>query len=306
MRTSAVLLSAMVAGASAFAPRSLAAVRPTRPRAAALRLRGGASMITQEVLLTTVAPALGAVIANGMFLAPLAAVNKARKDGTLGDLNPLPFPAIIGNCVAWLAYGYTTKNPYVFASNAVGPLLGLWFTTTGIGLAKSAPERKKLEITTLAYVTAPPPLLSCSYYARACCCRYYEDNYHHYYYSYDDDDRHHRYQLTHPTPLRYAAVLIAGGWFAVTSPLGAPVVTGYIANALLLLYYSAPLSTMAEVIKTKSSKSILLPLSLLSLTNGLLWLGYGLAVKDFFIAVPNGIGVGLTGIQLLLKLVFRN
>ena len=79
---------------------------------------------------------------------------------------------------------------------------------------------------------------------------------------------------------------------------------GLTANALLLLYYSAPLSVIASVIKEKSAKSILLPLSLTTLANGLLWVAYGTAVKDVWIAVPNAIGVGLTSIQLLLKVVY--
>lgn len=51
---------------------------------------------------TTVAPALGATIANAMFLSGLPAVNKARKDGDLGDLNPLPFP--IGTSLSSLTH----------------------------------------------------------------------------------------------------------------------------------------------------------------------------------------------------------
>ena len=38
-----------------------------------------------------------------------------------------------------------------------------------------------------------------------------------------------------------------------------------------LVYYGAPLSTMAEVIKTRNSASILLPLTLMNLINALLW-----------------------------------
>ena len=40
-----------------------------------------------------------------MFLAPMPSVLAARRAGSLGELNPLPFPSLIGNCVAWIAYG---------------------------------------------------------------------------------------------------------------------------------------------------------------------------------------------------------
>ncbi|GAX81004.1 hypothetical protein CEUSTIGMA_g8439.t1 [Chlamydomonas eustigma] len=46
---------------------------------------------------------------------------------------------------------------------------------------------------------------------------------------------------------------------------------GLSGNAISLVYYGAPLSTMAEVIKTRNSASILLPLTLMNLVNALLW-----------------------------------
>ncbi len=46
-----------------------------------------------------------------MFLAPMPSVLAARRAGTLGELNPLPFPSLIGNCVAWIAYGLVVKAP---------------------------------------------------------------------------------------------------------------------------------------------------------------------------------------------------
>jgi hypothetical protein len=46
---------------------------------------------------------------------------------------------------------------------------------------------------------------------------------------------------------------------------------GLSGNAISLVYYGAPLSTMAEVIKTRNSASILLPLTLMNLINALLW-----------------------------------
>ena len=55
---------------------------------------------------------------------------------------------------------------------------------------------------------------------------------------------------------------------AATMP---PPLRGLAGNAVSLVYYGAPLSTMAEVIKTRNSASILLPLTLMNLINALLW-----------------------------------
>jgi uncharacterized protein with PQ loop repeat len=44
---------------------------------------------------------------------------------------------------------------------------------------------------------------------------------------------------------------------------------------ITLIYYAAPLSSMAEVIKTRNSASILLPLTLMNTLNAALWATYG-------------------------------
>jgi len=72
-----------------------------------------------------------------MFYAPLKAVLKAREQKDLGDLNPLPYPAQVGNCGAWLTYAICVGNPYVVVPNAIGLALGLFFTFTGLSLARS-------------------------------------------------------------------------------------------------------------------------------------------------------------------------
>ena len=80
---------------------------------------------------------------------------------------------------------------------------------------------------------------------------------------------------------------------------------GFTANGILLLYYAAPLSTVVSVIKTRSATSINLPLACMQCLNGALWLGYGLAVSDLFIWIPNAIGTCTGAVLLLLLFAFR-
>ncbi|CAH0368713.1 unnamed protein product [Pelagomonas calceolata] len=87
-----------------------------------------------RVIATTVVPACGAVLANGMFLASWPAVAQARTSKQLGALNPLPFAFTFANCVGWLHYGFVCRNHYVFWSNALGCVLGLLYTTTALKL----------------------------------------------------------------------------------------------------------------------------------------------------------------------------
>ena len=76
------------------------------------------------------------------------------------------------------------------------------------------------------------------------------------------------------------------------------------ANAILLCFYTSPLSTVANIIKTKDSSSLTLPLCVMNIVNGTLWLMYGLAVGDYFIWVPNGIGALLGAFQTSLCFIY--
>ena len=79
---------------------------------------------------------------------------------------------------------------------------------------------------------------------------------------------------------------------------------GLSGNFISLVYYGAPLSTMAEVIKKRDSSSILLPLTLMNLLNAALWTIYGLATGDAYVFVPNGIGGLLSLAQVALAFLY--
>lgn len=79
---------------------------------------------------------------------------------------------------------------------------------------------------------------------------------------------------------------------------------GLAVNVNLIFFYGAPLSKIAVVMETKSSKLIHVPTMIFSLINGTLWVVYGLAVSDPFIAVPNGFGAALGVVQVVLCVLF--
>ena len=72
-----------------------------------------------QLLLHHLVPGLGAIIACLMFASPMGAVAKAKAEGRLGQLNPLPLVAIIANCIGWLIYGGIGSDVYVMAANEV-------------------------------------------------------------------------------------------------------------------------------------------------------------------------------------------
>jgi solute carrier family 50 (sugar transporter) len=79
---------------------------------------------------------------------------------------------------------------------------------------------------------------------------------------------------------------------------------GIAVNLNLVVFYGAPLSTIYDVMNTKLSASIHIPTMVLNTTNGLLWSVYGLFVRDIVVTIPNGIGVMLGCIQIVLCLIY--
>lgn len=54
------------------------------------------------------------------------------------DLNPLPFTTLTANCVGWVAYSFVTDDALVYWPNALGFLLGMFYTFSCYGLAGAA------------------------------------------------------------------------------------------------------------------------------------------------------------------------
>ncbi|KAF7816721.1 bidirectional sugar transporter SWEET3 [Senna tora] len=75
---------------------------------------------------------------------------------------------------------------------------------------------------------------------------------------------------------------------------------GSIGLVVSVTMYGAPLVVMKKVIKTKSVEFMPLPLSLCSFFASVLWMTYGLLIRDIFVAGPSVIGVPLAILQLVL------
>jgi Sugar efflux transporter for intercellular exchange len=73
---------------------------------------------------------------------------------------------------------------------------------------------------------------------------------------------------------------------------------------VLSLYYAAPLSSVGRVLSTRDSSSLHAPLCAMNAINGALWFAYGLAVKDYFVAVPNGVGASFNAACVVLCVIF--
>lgn len=77
-----------------------------------------------------------------------------------------------------------------------------------------------------------------------------------------------------------------------------------VANGFVMVFYSAPLSTLGNVLSTRSAASINGSMSLASLLNSALWTAYGSAIGNPGVYCPNAIGVVLSIVQLGLIAAF--
>ncbi|KAJ3105903.1 hypothetical protein HDU96_008390 [Phlyctochytrium bullatum] len=80
----------------------------------------------------------------------------------------------------------------------------------------------------------------------------------------------------------------------------ARLVLGVMTNVILIAFYGSPLTTFWEVIKTRNSVSIAPMLAYTSLVNSALWTVYGQVQGDWFITIPNGLGVIFAVTQIFL------
>jgi solute carrier family 50 protein (sugar transporter) len=221
------------------------------------------------------------------------------------DLNPLPFPAIVANCAGWVAYSYITQDVLVLWPNVAGFLLGMFYTLSAYGLADTKTRDRQMAImlffSTIMMVVGAVGTLGDFEYHKLKNLWGFTANGEQWLHNMHARGTHVLALLpclaqpgTHPAPA-HASPAPTPPCFPPAAPLPA---------AILLIFYASPLSTLLEVLRTRCSASLNLPLSVMNVINGSLWLVYGLAISDYFIAVPNGVGAGLGVVYCALILTF--
>ncbi|CAN1175170.1 Bidirectional sugar transporter SWEET15 [Linum perenne] len=77
-------------------------------------------------------------------------------------------------------------------------------------------------------------------------------------------------------------------------------IIGWLCAALSCFMFAAPLSIIRQVVHTKSVEFMPLTLSFFLLMSAALWLVYGVLLHDYYLMVPNAVGVVLGMAQMIL------
>ena len=75
---------------------------------------------------------------------------------------------------------------------------------------------------------------------------------------------------------------------------------GLLCATMSVMYCSAPLATVLEVVRTRNTKSLPFYLILATVLMTTSWTCYGLIIGDTFVIVPNMLGCAISTFQLML------
>lgn len=110
-----------------------------------------------ESYLALLAPSIGAMLSNLLFLSPMPAVMRVRRESVLGSVNPLPYIVMLANNICWCSYGSMIQDKFQWWANGPGMVLTSYYIISTLGLAPpGSKQRYQLEMAfiTLASVVA--------------------------------------------------------------------------------------------------------------------------------------------------------
>ena len=217
-------------------------------------------------------PIAGIFITNIMWLSPLGTILKSRSQtAPFVKVNPTPFSFMIVNCLGWVIYALMINNLYVFLANVSGVVLGVYYLMTVMMVLVRTASQKNQAVPLLYYQLERHILFALTLWmvlSLVCTSTWAHDIFH--------SDR-----LQLQRRIIGNAVMICN-----------------------VAYYAAPFSTLVQVVRSKDSSSILAVMVFANLLDASLWLVYACAINDWYLMIPNVLGVFLAVSQLMVRLAY--
>jgi solute carrier family 50 protein (sugar transporter) len=254
-----------------------------------------------------ICPVMGCITAFVMYGAPLRDAHRAVQKGDIGDLNPLPWAFMLGNCYGWIVYSMLLENYYLFFGSAPGFLVSIWLNLQAVKLQYQAHQAAQLRhslATVLQEEKSRSFLLAGQEQPK-------------------DANEHAatiwklvtQKTIALPPPFAHDifVMVMVIFWLSLTAVItfgrelsddSRQMILGVSVNMNLVFFYGAPLSTIYTVLTTRSSASMHVLTMLTNTANGCFWFAYGLAVWDLYILIPNGLGALLGVVQICLRIAY--
>ena len=236
------------------------------------------------ILADYVAPTIGCILSTLTFSAPIKSLLAAIKAGSLGSLNPTPWAFMTGNTIGWLAYSFITLDLFVFFANAPGLLISIWLNTGAMKLQyyEELVRRSSSE----SSVEGDDDSISVQT-AKIDCCQQLASH-----------------ELKVLQIVSVWVIIISTTSLIPVSKEEMKFIVGVAVNINLIFFYAAPLSTIATVIRTNDSASIHFWTMAMNTANAFFWCVYSLAIQDYYILIPNGLGFLFGLLQVALYQCF--
>lgn len=217
------------------------------------------------ILTSYIAPSIGVIVGNVLWMSSYPAIRKAFVNRKLGFINPIPYPFMLLNAFVWIVYSVLKQDHFLYFANIFGLILSLYYCTICIIAAMfehivSKQDDLERTITRLKYLLLFIAIVfipSVDFFLIV---------------SIDMDTKQN--------------------------------ICGIMGVVCLAMFYASPLSVILNVIKKKDSSCLEGNFVRAALMNSSLWFIYGLFLNDSYVYFPNVFGAFVSVIQLICIGVF--